>query len=548
MMESQSPPEEFPARINRRISIGIAVIVFLHLILGGISLYYAVRIYKINNAVSREYSYILSLNQIHTVFDDIFYEFEQIHDFRRFGRLPIIRRMLEDLGRRLEKIQDEVREEKYSPEDLQVPLGYLRTMVADMRELAENAAAAEKAGTRISDNDLERMNQVPHDVPRYIGDLGDVPRARIIQLLGENGEKITAIIGLYLAFLFVGCILIAAASVIFNRGITTPLRALVKAAHEIAEGRLGARVPVRSRTEIGQLSHSFNLMVENLEDRNRRLQDFQERLEQKVLERTHELEEASRHLLSAEEALSRSERAATIGQIAAGVTHEIRTPLSALAINLQLIWQMLDMDTFSREEARQLLSTADLEVSRINRTLEEFFRYARLPRPRFEAVQPNALIQQVANLLQGKVRDFGITLTIKQGLDLPTIWADADQLREVFLNLATNAIEAMPNGGDLSIVTQRDAGSDSAGVLVRVADSGTGIPPEILDRIFRPFFSTKDAGLGLGLSIVQRIVEVHGGRITCRSERGVGTTFDVYLRLTPIEPPVHEAHALALKD
>lgn len=546
-MDWQSSSAQFPVRINRRLSIGIAVVIAIHLILGGISLTYAVRMFRINDAGSKEYSRILTLNQIHADFDNIFYEFEQIHDFRRFGHLPTIRTMLEDLGQSLDKAQALYAEEKNSAAKAKALLGDLRKMVTDMQQLAENAAAAERAGTRISRSDLERLNDIPHEVPIIIDTLADTHRARIVGLLNENGNKIRAIIGLYLTFLFIAGLLITLASVIFNRSIAAPLRALANAALGIAEGSLQERVPVRSRTEIGQLSHSFNLMAERLEDRDRQLQGFQARLEQKVLERTHELKETTRHLLSAKEALSRSERAAAIGQIAAGVTHEIRTPLSALAINLQLIWQMLETNTFSQEEARQLLSTADLEVSRINRTLEEFFRYARLPKPRFEPVHPNALIQQVADLLQGKVQEDGVRLTMKLGRDIPTIRADADQLREVFLNLASNAIEAMSNGGRLTIESERVADGEAGAVVVRVSDTGTGIPPETLKRIFEPFFSTKDEGLGLGLSIVQRIVEQHGGTITCRSQQGLGTTFEVYLRLTPHESPIHEDRLQAVE-
>ena len=234
----------------------------------------------------------------------------------------------------------------------------------------------------------------------------------------------------------------------------------------------------------------------------------------------------------AEEALRHSEHAAAIGRIAAGVTHEIRTPLSALAINLQLLARALSKASFSGEEAHQLINTASAEVNRINYALEEFVQYARLPRPRFAPVQVNALLEEITEVMRAGAQESAVKITTRLEANLPPIQADPDQLRQLFLNLVANAIEAMPGGGEVGLET-RSSGEGHKRIIARVVDTGPGIPPATLPHIFDLFFSTKERGLGLGLAIVKRIVEEHGGTIQCQSQEGNGTTFDVML------PPAH---------
>lgn len=230
----------------------------------------------------------------------------------------------------------------------------------------------------------------------------------------------------------------------------------------------------------------------------------------------------------AEEALRRSEHAAAIGRIAAGVTHEIRTPLSALAINLQLLTRALGKTSFSSEEVHQLINTASAEVNRINYALEEFVQYARLPKPKFASVQLNALLEEIAEVMRARAQESAVEITTRLQGSLPHIQGDPDQLRQLFLNLVANAIEAMPGGGQVGLETW-SSGEGQARIIARVVDTGPGIPPATLPHIFDLFFSTKERGLGMGLAIVKRIVEEHRGTIQCQSQEGNGTTFDVML-------------------
>ncbi|HSB78444.1 MAG TPA: ATP-binding protein, partial [Candidatus Methylomirabilis sp.] len=368
---------------------------------------------------------------------------------------------------------------------------------------------------------------------RKVEYLSDLHRERITELLESSQRMLREIVVLYLIFIPAGGILIVATSLVFHRRVALPLRTLADAALGIAEGSIGQRVPVRSRDELGQVSHAFNVMADRVDTREREITELHMGLQDRILDRTRELEETMRRLISTQEALVRSERMMIVGQTATAVTHGIRTPLSALAINLQLLRRALDRQALSPDQTRQLLSTADLEVDRINRTLEEFFRYARLPKPRFATVECNALVQQIAAFLQGRAVEAHVDITLNLEDDLPPIQADADQLREAVQNLASNAIEAMPNGGNLRFETRNASHNEAKGVMVRISDTGIGIAPQVRSHIFEPFRSTKSRGLGLGLPIALRIAEEHGGTIHCQSAEGAGTTFDILLPLMP---------------
>lgn len=522
--------------IGRRLSLALALLGALVLLVGGISVLLARSIQRSTEEIRRQSLEIHAVDDIHHAFHHVFDRLQQAVVWRDPAHAGDVAAAFADIRRQLgayHRLEQQGRDPELGAE-----LAILREidgLEGDAGRLAVAILASVGAGTMPTE-DLRALQRLAHAMPEAIRRLNAIHQAKIQRFIGEGQGKMRGILALYVAFAGLGSLLLAAVAVGVSRTIVSPLARLAAATGDIARGEFGRRVAATSRDEIGQLSQAFNAMAERLEERERQVRELREGLERKVRERTRELEDATQRLLLAQEALVRSERAAAIGQIAAGVTHEIRTPLSALAINLQLLGRALDRHTFSREEMGRLLSTADLEVNRINRALEEFFRYARLPKPRFAPVNPNALVQQVVDLLRAQARDAGVSLAAKLGQALPSIRADADQLREVFLNLAANAIEAMPNGGDLTIETCRVAGDGAGAILVRLSDSGPGIAPEAFPRIFEPFFSTKDRGLGLGLSIALRIAEEHGGTIQCRSGDGSGTSFEVILPLAPASP------------
>jgi signal transduction histidine kinase len=211
--------------------------------------------------------------------------------------------------------------------------------------------------------------------------------------------------------------------------------------------------------------------------------------------------------------------------------------------------------TFSRHLSRRFedadfrekfQSVVPRELERINSIVEGLLALARPARLAFKPVRVPALLERAIELYSARIEAQHVDVRREYGRDLPTIWADHEALYQAMVNLVTNALDAMPSGGRLALragwSTAGDAlvsGHGSAGrrVAVEIEDSGVGIAPGVLDRIFNPFFTTKDGGTGLGLSLTHRIVEDHGGAIDVRSTPGAGTTFRIVLPLMPEAPP-----------
>jgi two-component system sensor histidine kinase PilS (NtrC family) len=224
-----------------------------------------------------------------------------------------------------------------------------------------------------------------------------------------------------------------------------------------------------------------------------------------------------------EEQLRRSERLSAVGQLAAGLAHEIRNPLASLSGALELLAADL---AFEDDGSRRLLRIVQRETQRLNRLVSDFLGYARSGAGRTERVRLRPLFEELAQLLRGgEHRDLALALTVPEST---WVWGDPDRVRQVFLNLLLNAAEASPPGASVEVrADEPEPGSSS--VLVEVQDHGEGIAPEHLERVFEPFFTTKAKGSGLGLATVHRLVEAGGGSISLRSEPGRGTTLRVLL-------------------
>ena len=221
------------------------------------------------------------------------------------------------------------------------------------------------------------------------------------------------------------------------------------------------------------------------------------------------------------------DRLAALGEMAAGLAHEIRNPLGAIKGAAQLL---LPSEGGAAAEAGEFLGIIVEESNRLNRVVSQFLDYARPFKATLEPLDLNEIVRKTVQLLPPQL-DVGPRATVALELgEVPPTRGDAEQLRQVFLNLAINAIQAMPDGGALTISTATQRARDGSAVaVVRFADTGRGIPALQLKNLFIPFFTTKDKGIGLGLPISQRIVEHHGGRIEVRSREGAGSTFSVVL-------------------
>jgi PAS domain S-box-containing protein len=230
-----------------------------------------------------------------------------------------------------------------------------------------------------------------------------------------------------------------------------------------------------------------------------------------------------------EEEKLRAERLAVIGAMSARLAHEIRNPLSSITLNIDLVRdevESLARDKASAgEESRSLLRSIDSEVRRIQRVTEDYLQFARMPKPRRELISLNGMLSQELSFLQALFEATAVEVLTVLDESLPSIQADDDQLWQAILNLIRNAIEAMPKGGTLTLSTTRSA----SGVVLRVHDTGKGMTEQEREQIFKPFFSTKSGGTGLGLPLTQQIIAEHGGRIQCESQPGEGTTFVIEL-------------------
>lgn len=518
----------FPVKISRRLSLSLSLFYLLVLVVGGLSLLSARFISRGIEEVRKEGHSIELMEEMHVGIHHLIREIDRAVITGVADRIDHTRSLVENLEggvARFLKLRE--KEGEGSPEwkrEINL-IKEIKGLIADLGLLSGRIMATVMAGGRVSRGDLESLDRTAQRIPLLSQQCNEIHQRRMRELIQRSQSRMSFIVNTYFAFVLLGSLLIGAVSLLFSRTISRPLQRLAEATFNIAHGDYRKRVEITSRGEIGRLAQSFNLMAEELEKRDKEAKRFYEELERRVKERTRELEEATERFI-------RAERAATIGQIAAGVTHEIRTPLSALAINLELLGRELSKEPFSKQEALEALALIKREMNRANEVLEEFVRFARRPKPALGPVEVNFLIQEAAGLLEGQARRTGVALDLRLLDDLPAILGDRDQLREVILNLGLNAIQAMPNGGTLRIETgiEKGQGEGSPGsLLIQVSDTGVGIPQQDLPRIFEPFFSTKDHGLGLGLAIARGIVEEHNGIITCRSREGFGTTFEVKL-------------------
>jgi two-component system sensor histidine kinase HydH len=221
--------------------------------------------------------------------------------------------------------------------------------------------------------------------------------------------------------------------------------------------------------------------------------------------------------------MARGERLATVGNLAAAVAHEIRNPLSAISMGLQRL--RAEFEPAEREEYRRMVDLVQGEVRRLNAIVEEFLSLARPIELRPEPVPVAALLDEIRRLVEPQAGRAGIVVEETVPDSLPNLRADRDRIKQVLLNLVLNAIEAMPSGGRLTL----GAAASGPALTLTVTDTGSGIPPDLLPRVFEPYVTSKTRGLGLGLAIARRIVEAHGGRIEAESGAGQGACFRVTL-------------------
>ena len=298
-----------------------------------------------------------------------------------------------------------------------------------------------------------------------------------------------------------------------------PMHRLTASAERIRQGNFAERVEVSADDEVGRLARAFNAMAASLEEREARLE-----------ERSRDLERALADLRQSQDRLIRSERLAAIGQLAAQIAHEVRNPLNALGLNVELLAD--EARDGNAAEVSEIVSDIRGEVGRLTKITESYLELGRLPAMRLEPHALNGLVEELVRFQNEELEQGGVRVELALAPGLPALQLDASQLRQALLNIVRNAAEALveDGGGSLRISTWR---ARSEEVVLEIADDGPGMDPEHVSRIFDPFFSTKEKGSGLGLPLTHQVIAEHGGTITCTSTPGEGTTFTIRLPPTP---------------
>ena len=285
---------------------------------------------------------------------------------------------------------------------------------------------------------------------------------------------------------------------------TRPIRELAHAAQRVSSGDFDFNMRIERRDEIGRLAQTFNVMLAGLRD-------------------AREMEVK----------LQRAERSAMTGRIAAGIAHEIRNPLSFINLTIDFL-----RDKFSpaadaaRDDYTRLLDNVKEEIARLNGMVNDFLSFGRPARLKLRQLDARAVADEVAALVRAKAEQQNVQVHVREdgvGEFNMCLQADFEQIKTCFSNIAINAVQAMPDGGELAITLRPHQNN----IRVEFADTGLGIQPDALGQIFEPYFSTKETGIGLGLALTKKLIEDHGGQILASSEVGVGTTFTVILPRDP---------------
>lgn len=287
---------------------------------------------------------------------------------------------------------------------------------------------------------------------------------------------------------------------------TRPVKELSTAARKVASGDFNVQVASERRDEIGTLAAAFNEMTAKLG-------------------RARELETQ----------LHQAEKGAVVGRLAAAIAHEIRNPLNYINLTLDhLRSSFAPADPSKRTTFVRLTDQLKTEVARINRHITDFLKYSRPSKLELQDLDIRAEAEDALRLVEVRAAECGITTKIDQDGTLPHVIGDRESLRSVFTNLVINAVEAIDgDGGSVSIHLSN---TDQNSVKVEVIDTGRGISPDDISKVFEPYFSTKETGTGLGLAIVKKAVDDHGGTISVASKEGSGTTFTIIL---PAREKVH---------
>lgn len=345
-------------------------------------------------------------------------------------------------------------------------------------------------------------------------------------------EEVYSTVLLGIAFSFTGFLLLR---VFLDRQVNRPLEQLTKSMNEAEAGNLTTRVDLQQTDEIGQLGIHFNRMLARIETsdaENRtllaRVQRFNEELEVRIKQATHELAERNQELLQLQREMDRVEPLAALGRVTGAIAHELGTPLNTILGYSQLL-ALDDLPAGAQENIR----TIEAQARRMADIIRHYLSRTRDAERRHHPVKINKIVQETLALLKPIFQEQRVTVTTILADTLPVLKGDSASLERVLINVLKNAVEAMEQGGTITVTTRATAPPDTLqpGASIVIADTGVGIPPELLPRIFDLFVTTKGPGqgTGLGLALCQEIIKAHDGTISLTSEVGKGTCVTIFL-------------------
>jgi signal transduction histidine kinase len=334
-------------------------------------------------------------------------------------------------------------------------------------------------------------------------------------------------------------------TLLFGKLVGNPIQKLVEAMSRAEKGNLETEAHIRSQDELGELGRHFNRMLKTIQEAHKQnvqllsqVNQFNEELTRRIEEATSELAKRNEELRLLNEALfesqrqlSQSEKLAALGQVTAMMAHQIGTPLNSISGYIQL---MLQEGNFSFTD-QERLKIIESQLDRLADSVKNLLSFTRQPKPQLRPLDVNEILRELILLSEPWLFSRNVKLFFSLSPGLPPVLGDSTHLQTVFLNLITNALDAMPNGGLLVIKTQevlpQSSSENGKWLKISVTDTGIGITEESKKRIFDPFFSTKKIGegTGLGLAICEKIIKEHSGRLDVESEVGKGSTFFVFI-------------------
>jgi signal transduction histidine kinase len=292
-----------------------------------------------------------------------------------------------------------------------------------------------------------------------------------------------------------------AISLVLLKFVRKPLKLLVNNMSMVEQGDLSVRMNYSGKDEVGQLATSFDSMVDRLD------------MAKKELEQVHF------------EQMERADRLASVGEMAAGIAHEIKNPLTGIAAAISII-----KDDYPDTDPRSEILVEVLEqVKRLDRTVNDMLFFGKPSAPEPEYADVNQILRKTMVFASQYKGGKNVEQRLELSEELPWVFVDPKQIQQVFLNLILNAFQAMPDGGAITLGTRLVVDEDRHLVRISIADTGKGIPPQVLEKLFTPFFTTKAQGTGLGLAICHKIIAHHNGTISVSSDSANGTVFTIDL-------------------